>query len=315
MTNPNRPLPLARSEFSDDDPRRIREQLQAVYGHGTHVDCTDGQNLGRYRHVRHSATGFDVDQTDHSGEATLTIAEIGYDTLIWVHAGTLVVRLQDEVGAASRGEMRLLRAASGPVSLQTVDSRLTIVHLRSALPRGSSSPVLLGPRSPDAAALVERTVTYATELMNHGDTAMAETLSDSLARLLRDAVVAGFACGSGNDSATPDSTDPLPATLRAALTYIEADISRRISLADLAREAYATPRTVQYLFRRYLDTTPTAYVRELRLAAARQELLMADRSETTVGATASRWGFGHTGRFAVLYRETYGESPHQTLAR
>lgn len=86
-------------------------------------------------------------------------------------------------------------------------------------------------------------------------------------------------------------------------------------MADLAREAYATPRTVQYLFRRYLDTTPTAYVRELRLAAARQELLMADRSETTVGATASRWGFGHTGRFAVLYRETYGESPHQTLAR
>ena len=149
LTNPNRPLPLARSEFSDDDPRRIREQLQAVYGHGTHVDCTGGQNLGRYRHVRHSATGFDVDQTDHSGEATLTIAEIGYDTLIWVHAGTLVVRLQDEVGAASRGEMRLLRAASGPVSLQTVDSRLTIVHLRSALPRCSSSPVLLdrGPRT------------------------------------------------------------------------------------------------------------------------------------------------------------------------
>ncbi|MDA2893575.1 helix-turn-helix transcriptional regulator [Mycolicibacterium sp. BiH015] len=277
------------------------------------MDCADGSNPGRYRQVRHSATGFHVDQTDHSGDATLSLAEIGHDALIWVHAGTLVLRSRDEADAASRGEMRLLRAASSPVSLQTVDTRLTIVHLLSALPRASSSPGWLAPRSQDAAALVKRTVTYATDVVNHADETMAETLSDSLARLLRDAVLAGFACGNG--AAAPDSTDPLPATLRAALTYIEAEPSRRISLADLAREAYATPRTVQYLFRRYLDTTPTAYVRGLRLASARQELLMAHRSETTVSATASRWGFGHTGRFAVLYRETYGESPHQTLAR
>jgi AraC-like DNA-binding protein len=284
-----------------------------VYGQGTHVDCADGPNLGRFRHVRHSATGFNVDQTDHSGEATLSITEIGHDTLIWVHAGTLVLRSQDEEGTTSRGEMRLLRAGASRVSLHTVDTRLTIVHLHSALPHASSSSGWLAPRSQDAAVLVKRTVTYATDVMNHGDTAMAETLSDSLARLLRDAVMAGFACGNG--AAAPDSTDPLPATLRAALNYIEADASRRVSLADLARETYATPRTVQYLFRRYLDTTPTAYVRGLRLAAARQELLMAHRSETTVSATASRWGFGHTGRFAVLYRQTYGESPHQTLAR
>lgn len=313
MTTPARPRPLARSEFSDDDPCRIREQLHAVYGRDTHVDCADGANPARYRHIRHSATGFHVDQTDHCGEATLSISEIGHDALIWVHAGTLVLRSQNEVAAASRGEMRLLRATSGRVSVHTVDSRLTIVHLHSALPHASSSPAWLAPRSQDAAALVKRTVTYATDVVNHGDTAMAETLSDSLARLLRDAVLTGFACGNG--AAAPESTDPLPATLRAALTYIEADASRRISLADLAREAYATPRTVQYLFRRYLNTTPTAYVRGLRLASARQELLMAHRSETTVSATASRWGFGHTGRFAVLYRQTYGESPHQTLAR
>ncbi|WP_156763149.1 AraC family transcriptional regulator, partial [Mycobacterium sp. E787] len=28
---------------------------------------------------------------------------------------------------------------------------------------------------------------------------------------------------------------------------------------------------------------------------------------------AARWGFAHTGRFAVLYRQTYGQSPHATL--
>ena len=30
-------------------------------------------------------------------------------------------------------------------------------------------------------------------------------------------------------------------------------------------------------------------------------------------AFAQRWGFAHTGRFAVLYRQTYGQSPHTTL--
>ena len=28
---------------------------------------------------------------------------------------------------------------------------------------------------------------------------------------------------------------------------------------------------------------------------------------------AQRWGFAHTGRFAVLYRHAYVQSPHATL--
>src|ERR1700720_1487345 len=36
-------------------------------------------------------------------------------------------------------------------------------------------------------------------------------------------------------------------------------------------------------------------------------------ANTTVSEIAQRWGFAHTGRFAVLYRQTYGQSPHATL--
>lgn len=32
-----------------------------------------------------------------------------------------------------------------------------------------------------------------------------------------------------------------------------------------------------------------------------------------VWAIAARWGFMHTGLFAVFYRQTYGHSPHTTL--
>ncbi len=86
-------------------------------------------------------------------------------------------------------------------------------------------------------------------------------------------------------------------------------------MADIAAAVYVTPRTVQYMFRRHLATTPSAYLREVRLRRAHEELVAGDKSLTTVAATSARWGFAHTGRFAVLYRAAYGESPHETLRR
>jgi len=81
----------------------------------------------------------------------------------------------------------------------------------------------------------------------------------------------------------------------------------------IAEAVHVTPRAVQYMFRRHLELTPMQYLRELRMRHAHEELLAADRLRETVGAIAARWGFAHTGRFAVQYRQTYGQSPHQTL--
>jgi AraC-like DNA-binding protein len=55
------------------------------------------------------------------------------------------------------------------------------------------------------------------------------------------------------------------------------------------------------------------YVRRVRLHHAHCDLVAADRGETTVTAIAAKWGFAHTGHFATRYRETYGQSPHETL--
>jgi transcriptional regulator GlxA family with amidase domain len=70
---------------------------------------------------------------------------------------------------------------------------------------------------------------------------------------------------------------------------------------------------VQYLFRRRLGTTPTEYLRRFRLQRTHDDLVAGTKSTTTVGEIAARWGFAHTGRFAVVYRKTYGVSPHATL--
>lgn len=104
-------------------------------------------------------------------------------------------------------------------------------------------------------------------------------------------------------------------TLRRAVEFIEAEAGSDIGLADIARAACVTGRAVQLAFRRHLDTTPTAYLRSVRLARAHRELLeAAPESGLTVTDIALRWGFAGPGRFARYYRETFGVLPSETLA-
>jgi transcriptional regulator GlxA family with amidase domain len=108
--------------------------------------------------------------------------------------------------------------------------------------------------------------------------------------------------------------DPaLSETLKDAVDFIHRHASDDVSINDVAAAVHLTPRAVQYLFRRQLDTTPTEYMRRVRLHRAHDELIAGSPSNNTVTEIAQRWGFAHTGRFAVLYRQTYGQSPHTTL--
>ncbi|WP_410468237.1 helix-turn-helix domain-containing protein [Amycolatopsis methanolica] len=58
-----------------------------------------------------------------------------------------------------------------------------------------------------------------------------------------------------------------------------------------------------------------AYLQNVRLDRAHQDLLDTDPSRTTVTHVASRWGFTHLGRFAAAYRARYEEPPSRTLQR
>jgi transcriptional regulator GlxA family with amidase domain len=56
-----------------------------------------------------------------------------------------------------------------------------------------------------------------------------------------------------------------------------------------------------------------AYLRQIRLTRAHEELRQARPGRTTVALVAHRWGFSHLGRFAAAYRERYGVAPSGTL--
>jgi AraC-like DNA-binding protein len=74
-------------------------------------------------------------------------------------------------------------------------------------------------------------------------------------------------------------------------------------------------RTVEYLFRDLLGVGPATYLKLLRLNAVRSALRAADPGSGTVKRTALEWGFWHLGHFAADYRNLFGETPQQTLAR
>ncbi|WP_192726330.1 helix-turn-helix transcriptional regulator [Mycobacterium sp. OAS707] len=101
--------------------------------------------------------------------------------------------------------------------------------------------------------------------------------------------------------------------LRAALHYIDDNLHNKIALTDIAAATYVTPRTLQNLFRQHLNTTPMTYVRRVKLERAHCELSSSNRHQTCVSSIAERWGFTHPGRFASLYRQTYGHNPDETL--
>lgn len=105
----------------------------------------------------------------------------------------------------------------------------------------------------------------------------------------------------------------LPAPVRRAKAYIEANAPAPISLADIAHAARLSPRGLQYAFRTATGRTPMQYVRRVRLDAARIDLRAADPSADTVAAIATRWGFSNLGRFAAMYRAEFAETPSMTL--
>lgn len=104
-----------------------------------------------------------------------------------------------------------------------------------------------------------------------------------------------------------------PPAVRRAMEIIECHAAEPLTVEDVAEAVGVSVRALQEGFRRHLGTTPMSYLREVRLDRVRAELTAAAPEAVTVTDVACRWGFFHPGRFAIAYRERFGEHPSQTL--
>lgn len=104
-------------------------------------------------------------------------------------------------------------------------------------------------------------------------------------------------------------------SLRRAKEYINEHLDRPLLLADIARHACVSPRTLELVFKRHGESSPLSYARRQRLFAADMALRQAARDGRGLAVTdvALAYGFVHMGRFSAQYREQFGRLPSQTL--
>jgi AraC-like DNA-binding protein len=170
------------------------------------------------------------------------------------------------------------------------------------------------PVSPAAAEHWRHTVSYLGEVLANAEAAAQPLIRGNAARLLAATALTTFPNTAVTVPTAQDRHDATSATVRRAIAFIEERAHTDISVADIAAAANVSIRAVQCAFRRDLDTTPMAYLREVRLDHVHRALLTADPSRgATVTDIATRWGFYNHTRFAARYRRTYGVNPRHTL--
>ncbi len=137
-------------------------------------------------------------------------------------------------------------------------------------------------------------------------------------RNLEQLLMSSFLLGSAHSGAEllhrPERSAPTR-TLRCALDFLHAHVADPITVDEVAAAAGVGVRALQEAFRRHLETTPSAYLRTLRLDHARKDLEAGGPGNTSVTDVALRWGFVHLSRFAADYRKAFDEYPRDTLRR
>jgi len=96
-------------------------------------------------------------------------------------------------------------------------------------------------------------------------------------------------------------------------SWIRTHASEPITISRLSAVVGVGQRALQKACLARWGQTPLELVASRRLELARRLLAAAGASRTVTEAAASA-GFTHFGRFAVQYRQAYGESPSDTLA-
>jgi transcriptional regulator GlxA family with amidase domain len=96
---------------------------------------------------------------------------------------------------------------------------------------------------------------------------------------------------------------------------LEANPDRTLYVAEICAATSASDRTLRACCHEHLGMSPTRYLWLRRMHLARRALRIADPAAMTVTEIATSYGFWELGRFSVVYRSLFGESPSASLRR
>ncbi|MEU9992931.1 helix-turn-helix domain-containing protein [Streptomyces sp. NPDC048045] len=139
-----------------------------------------------------------------------------------------------------------------------------------------------------------------------------------LATVVTPLVAALFAHLLEADDCLPPETHQRALTLRIQAFIREHLHDPRLTPATIAAAHHISTSYLHRLFREE-DATVAAWIRRLRLEAARRDLTDPALHATPIHAIATRWGFPRATDFSRAYRAAYGTTPkdhrHQALQR
>lgn len=96
--------------------------------------------------------------------------------------------------------------------------------------------------------------------------------------------------------------------------YIDEHLAGEITVEGMIEASGVSARTMFSAFKKYRGKSPMSHVRHLRLQQVRRDLMDAEPG-TRVTDILTKRGITQFGRFAVIYKKIYGESPSQTIKR
>lgn len=94
--------------------------------------------------------------------------------------------------------------------------------------------------------------------------------------------------------------------IKQMMIYIQKHYSEKISIAQLANEAFLSERGCYRVFQEYLHMTPTDYITSYRLQMACQ---MLTKEDTSLAEISQNCGLGSSSYFGKVFKENMGCTP------
>ncbi|OXM46409.1 helix-turn-helix transcriptional regulator [Amycolatopsis alba] len=308
------------TEFVTTDPEQARALIAAAY-QDNRLRVRGAVSNYRFEHNRCDVGDLQFDLLHNTLTTEVVIQPLGKVVLLRVLGGE--VQVEDDLGDRRLATGDVFVAAHPGTGYRTgmQGARLQITSMDLSLftgidpaqDGGAIERLRYEPVSLQKAQRWRSTVEYVTGLFSSPDVVNGPLVLGAAGRLVAAMALNTFTAGAGDDRPC-DRRDAVPETVRRGIAFMEANPDLDLGVADIARACRVSVRALQLAFRRHLDITPMAYLRQVRMDRARAELRDAGEG-TTVTRVAAKWGFLDGSRFSSHYRAAFGESPSQTLRR
>jgi AraC-like DNA-binding protein len=274
---------------------------------GIHIAFEGGQSPSLSVWTTETRTGFRTRPKRAADLFTIRFVNSGAMSHDGPGSSDIVVGF-DQALFTSFEDMRFEWASPGFSSITATVSRDVMMKGCQAL-GGSDSNTLprfatvVDPHTPALAAL-RRTIGLLRD-RPMGPTDETDLITPLLQELLVYQFISAWPTIGGSIGSS--SGDVADRPVRAAIDCIEANLRRKIEIAEIAGAAGLSVRLLQFGFKRRLGCSPVQYLIGRRLDRVHSELQTFDG--LTVQQVAREWGFSHMSDFNRRYRDRFGHTP------